>query len=169
MSTLSTTQPLGTVSKASDGSYTLRYERHLSHPITRVWQAITDPAQVANWFGKLQAPWQEGSAYYLKFYESADARAEGTVLKKQPETLLEFTWLSKGEPMHVRWELAENGPNATTLVLTHTDIKGGAQHYGSGWHVLLDKLIEVVDGTRTEYGMVPGEGGRLHDEYAALM
>ena len=38
----------GTVHNHEDG-YQLRFERHLLHPVEKVWAALTDPAQLAQW------------------------------------------------------------------------------------------------------------------------
>ena len=38
----------GTVHKRADG-YQLRFERQLHHPVEKVWAALTDPAQLAQW------------------------------------------------------------------------------------------------------------------------
>lgn len=33
-----------------DDRHTLRFERHLDHPVERVWRAITDPDELRHWF-----------------------------------------------------------------------------------------------------------------------
>ena len=39
-----------------DGRPALCFERRLSHPIERVWRAITEPAELAQWFVS-EVPW----------------------------------------------------------------------------------------------------------------
>ena len=39
-----------TLAAAQDGRWSLRIERHYSHPISAVWSAITEPATLAQWF-----------------------------------------------------------------------------------------------------------------------
>ena len=162
---MTSTQPFGTVSKASDGTYTLRYERHLAHPIGKVWQAITDPQQVEKWFGVLRQPMAEGGPFYLDFPHSPGSKAEGTVMTVRPETLVEYTWMSRNEPMNVRWELAEEGANATRLTLTHKKLKDGAHHYGGGWHAHLNLLEKILDGTYDTFTMDMQEPKDLEPHY----
>ena len=44
------TTPTGRSRRRDDGSYVLRYERQLRHPIEKVWAALTDPAQIEEWW-----------------------------------------------------------------------------------------------------------------------
>ncbi|MEA2587510.1 MAG: hypothetical protein QOH66_437, partial [Actinomycetota bacterium] len=30
--------------------WTLRFERHLAHPVEKVWRALTEPEQLRSWF-----------------------------------------------------------------------------------------------------------------------
>ena len=36
----------GTLEQQADGTATVRFVRHLSHPIDKVWAAITQPAEL---------------------------------------------------------------------------------------------------------------------------
>ena len=36
----------GTIETLDGGSHVLRYERRLRHPVDKVWEALTDPAQI---------------------------------------------------------------------------------------------------------------------------
>lgn len=158
--------PYGSVQKDSDGSYTLIFERRFPQPITRVWQAITDPAQVAKWFGILTEPLVEGQPFFLRFIDQGDSKAEGTVLAVRPETLVEYTWMSKNEPTFVRWELSDEGAAGTRLVLTHSKLRFGVHHYGAGWHALMENLPGVVEGSRTEYALDKSINHALEPYYA---
>ena len=42
----------GTIETVDDGRYVLRYERQLRHPVEKVWEALTDPAQVEEWWAR---------------------------------------------------------------------------------------------------------------------
>ncbi len=39
-----------------DGRPALRFERHLAHSVQRVWRAVTEPSEVAQWF-VAPVPW----------------------------------------------------------------------------------------------------------------
>jgi uncharacterized protein YndB with AHSA1/START domain len=41
----------GEVDTCSDVTVVLRFHRHLTHPPERVWAALTEPEQIAAWWG----------------------------------------------------------------------------------------------------------------------
>jgi uncharacterized protein YndB with AHSA1/START domain len=150
---MSSHQPLGTVTQEQDGTFTLRYERHFPHPIARVWQAISDPTQVALWIGELRKPFAADGKYEL-FFPHADSTSEGTVRLFNPQTLLEYTWDHVTVPPSiVRWELSEKGQSATQLVLIHRQLRKSVTGYGGGWHKHLDLMEEVLMGRTAGFTM----------------
>ena len=44
----------GTIETLDDGRYVLRYERQLRHPVEKVWQALTDPAEIEAWWARAE-------------------------------------------------------------------------------------------------------------------
>ena len=155
----------GTVHERADG-YQLRFERHLRHPVEKVWAALTNPAQVAQWLAPGEIELTLGGRVYLAFTDG-DSVIDGQVTAIAPPRLLEFTWTDKGNDLgFVRWELtAEDG--GTRLALTH-NLSEAARAFGlpalAGWHSLLDQLAALLDDQP-----LPVAGGRwqeLHDHYA---
>ena len=57
----------GTMETTDDGRYVLRYERRLHHPIERVWEALTVPERVEEWWAR---------AAVLELTEGGRARIE---------------------------------------------------------------------------------------------
>ena len=49
MSDLSSSRYDGTMERTADGGV-IRFERHLAYPIREVWDAITNPARLADWW-----------------------------------------------------------------------------------------------------------------------
>jgi uncharacterized protein YndB with AHSA1/START domain len=152
----------GAVHERADG-YQLRFERYLLHPVEKVWAAMTDPAQLAQWLAPGEFRLTLGGRVYFAFTDG-DGVIDGQVTAITPPRLLEFTWTDKSKDLgFVRWELtAEDG--ATRLVLTHT-VPASAREFGlptlAGWHSLLEQLESLLDG-------VPFRGDRwqeLHDHY----
>lgn len=153
----------GTVHERADG-YELRFERHLPHPVEKVWDALTNPAQLAQWMAPGELELRVGGRVYLAFTDGQSV-VDGRVTAIVPPRLLEFTWTDQGNDHgFVRWELfAEDG--GTRFVLTHTVPEAG-RAFGlpalAGWHSLLEKLAALLDG-------VPFARDRwqeLHDHYA---
>jgi uncharacterized protein YndB with AHSA1/START domain len=155
----------GTVHERADG-YHLRFERQLLHPVEKVWAALTDPTQVAQWFAPGEIELTLGGRVYLAFTDG-DGVIDGRVTAIAPPRLLEFTWTDTGDDFgFVRWELGAHD-GGTRLVLTHT-VPEAARGLGlpmlAGWHTLLDQLEALLDGQP-----LPLSGDRwqaFHDHYA---
>ncbi|MDF3042927.1 MAG: hypothetical protein K0Q71_5633 [Thermomicrobiales bacterium] len=155
----------GTVHERADG-YQLRFERRLRHPVEKVWAAMTDPAQLAQWLAPGEMELTLGGRVYLAFTDG-DGVIDGQVTAIAPPRLLEFTWTNEGNDFgFVRWELAPTAGGAR-LVLTHI-VPETARGFGlpmlAGWHSLLEKLAALLDGQP-----VSDTGNRwqeLHDHYA---
>jgi len=153
----------GTVHERADG-YELRFERHLLHPVEKVWAALTDPARRAQWFAPGEIELRLGGRVSLAFTDG-EGVIDGRVTAIEPPRLLEFTWTDQGNDVgFVRWELiAEDG--GTRLVLTH-NLPGSDREFClpalAGWHSLLDKLAALLDGQPFARDCWQ----ELHDHYA---
>jgi hypothetical protein len=44
------------VLEKKEGKDVLRFERHLAHPIERVWAALTEPGELVGWWGEAEKP-----------------------------------------------------------------------------------------------------------------
>jgi uncharacterized protein YndB with AHSA1/START domain len=154
----------GTVHEHAEG-YQLRFERQLCHPVEKVWAALTDPAQLAQWLAPGEIELTLGGRVSLAFTDG-DGVIDGRVTAIAPPRLLEFTWTDKDDDFgFVRWELVANA-GGTRLVLTHTvpeAARGSGVPMLAGWHSLLEKLAALLDGRP-----LSSSGDRwqeLHDHY----
>jgi uncharacterized protein YndB with AHSA1/START domain len=152
----------GLVRELADG-YQVQFERHLLHPVEKVWAALTNPAQLAQWFAPGEIELTLGGRVFLAFTDS-EGVVDGRVTAIAPPRLLEFTWTDNGRDLgFVRWELTpEDG--GTRLVLAHT-VPESARDFGlpalAGWHSLLEKLEALLDGV--PFGQDRWQ--ELHDHY----
>ena len=153
----------GTVHTRADG-YQLRFERHLVHPVEKVWSALTNPAQLAQWLAPGELELTLGGRVSLAFTDG-DGVIDGRVTAITPPRLLEFTWTDQDNDFgFVRWELgADDG--GTRLVLTHS-VPESARGFGlpmlAGWHSLLDQLAALLD----DQPFARDRWQELHDHYA---
>jgi uncharacterized protein YndB with AHSA1/START domain len=153
----------GTVHTRADG-YQLRFERHLLHPVEKVWDALINPAQRAQWLAPGELELTLGGRVSLAFTDG-DGVIDGRVTAITPPRLLEFTWTDQDNDFgFVRWELgADDG--GTRLVLTHT-VPESARGFGlpmlAGWHSLLDQLAALLD----DQPFARDRWQELHDDYA---
>jgi uncharacterized protein YndB with AHSA1/START domain len=185
MPTNSTPQTMadGTIEEV-DGRYALRFERRLGHPVEKVWDAITRPERITEWFGEgeVELDLVEGGTFRIRttgppelveaiIAEAGDVAlvSHDTVLRVDPPYLFEHTFGS--DPGSIaRWELQRDG-DGTLLRLTHTEPPGfnivNAPRDLGGWHTVLDRLAGVVDGRQVPWAKEHWEGHR--DRYAAKL
>jgi hypothetical protein len=118
--------------------WTLILVRELRHSPEKVWQALTDPAQLREW-----AP----------FVADGSLGAVGTV---------KLTWLGTPTPLEtivkradapnsleygdIRWELEASG-GGTRLTLWHSIDRRFISWGAAGWHIALDVLDRLLSGT----------------------
>jgi len=150
----------GTVRRAGDG-YELRFERFLAHPVAKVWAALTESDELAQWLAPAVIEQVPGGRAHLAFTNSGHV-FDGTVLTVEPPRLLEYTWGT--DHGSVRWELSpvEGG---TRLALTHAfPERGDGALFLAGWHTHLELLVLALAGQPSPWPWPRWH--ELHDHYA---
>jgi uncharacterized protein YndB with AHSA1/START domain len=172
----------GTVDKA-DGRITFRYERELSHPLERVWTALTEPDEVEAWTGMAVEIELRVGGKYVSHHSNGDTVVD-QIVKVEPPRLLVHTWWAHVNPSAlVTWELT-SVDGGCKLVLTHAltieDAQTAAAGIGSpdqwptmlarngaGWHHLLDMVDAHLNGVKLEWSGEMQE--QLQERYAVLL
>jgi uncharacterized protein YndB with AHSA1/START domain len=117
--------------------WTLVLVRELRHPTAKVWQAITDPAQLREW-APFDADRNLDATGPVKLSTVATPTphvSETIVTRAEAPRLLEYSW--GGNDM--RWEL-EPMPNGTRLTLWHGIDRRYVAMGAAGWHICFDVL-----------------------------
>lgn len=162
----------GIVEKAPDGSTQVRFVRRLPHPVERVWEALTDPAELRRWWGDADLDLVDGGRFALRWLNTDEegnvATLDGAITRLDPPRLLEISaaWGSTGTgdpgaPTTLTWELDPHGDH-TVLRFTNTVTQpagarpGGAAttegpepadtRTAAGWHLHLDALAALLSG-----------------------
>ena len=82
----------GTLERAGDVSI-LRYERHLAHPLDRVWRALTEEANLAAWFPTtVEGQQRAGASLRFSFRQGEAQPFDGEMLAFVPQSLMELRW-----------------------------------------------------------------------------
>jgi uncharacterized protein YndB with AHSA1/START domain len=126
------------------------YEIYIRTTPERLWDAITDPQIRAKYtFGMgVHSDWAPGSRLELRAPNADDLLGEGEVLEVDPPRRLVHTMTALwGEDVksegasRVTWEIAQIGDDSCQLVVTHDQLREGAnnQLYG-GWPMILSGL-----------------------------
>src|SRR5262249_44219391 len=115
--------------------WTLVLVRDLRHPPAKVWQALTDPAQVSQWapfdvsrdlatVGPVQLNWV-----------GAPPVPETSVTRAEAPRVLEYS--------DIRGELEPHG-NGTRLTLWHSIDRRFISWGAAGWHICFDVLDRLL-------------------------
>jgi uncharacterized protein YndB with AHSA1/START domain len=142
--------------------WTLVLIRELRHSPEKVWQALTDPAQLREW-APFDADGSLGTVGTVKTtWVGTSQTIETTVTRADAPKVLEY-----GD---IRWQLEASG-GGTRLTLWHKIDRRFISMGAAGWHIGLDVLDRLLSGTpigRIAGGEAMKFGGwqRLNAEYA---
>jgi len=149
--------------------WTLVLVRELRHSPEKVWQALTDPAQLREWapFDADASLGKVGSTVKLTTVGAPALHVTETrVTRADAPRMLEYNWGG----FDMRWELAPLGGGTRLTLWTNIDRRYIAMG-AAGWHICFDVLDHLLSGT--PIGRIVGPeamkfGGwqRLHTEYA---
>jgi hypothetical protein len=142
--------------------WTLILVRELRHAPEKVWQALTDPAQIREWApfdvdGNLATV---GATVNLTWAGTGRTQVTTVTRAEAPEVL---------EYADIRWKLEASG-GGTRLTLWHNIDRRFISWGAAGWHISFDVLDRLLSGT--PIARIAGDamqfGGwqRLNAEYA---
>jgi len=149
--------------------WTLILARDLRHSPDKVWQALTDPAQLHEWapFDADASLAAAGATVKLTTVGAPKPHVtETTVTRADAPKVLEYSWGGQ----EIRWELEALG-QGTRLTLWHNIDRRFIAMGAAGWHIcfdVLDRLLSGVPIGRIVAGDAMKFGGwqRLNAEYA---
>lgn len=124
----------------------------------RVWEALTDPAQVKQvmWGSEVESDWKQGSSLiYRGVWEGKPFEDKGTILEIDPPRLLRTNYYSplSGKPdvpenyAEVTYALAEE-TGGTKLTVTQTNItdETARDHSEANWGAALETMKKMIEG-----------------------
>ena len=148
--------------------WTLVLVRELSHPPEKVWEALTDPAQLREWapFDADRSMDRAGAKVKLTAVGAPTPTvSETTITRAEAPHLLEYQWGDQD----LRWQLEGYG-GGTRLTLWHGIDRRFISMGAAGWHIGLDVLARLL-GAAPIGRIVAGDAmkfdwPRLNTEYA---
>jgi len=123
--------------------WTLILVRELRHSPEKVWQALTDPAQLREW-APFDADANLGKVGTVKLTTVGAPKehvSETRVTRADAPKALEYSWGGQD----IRWELEPVG-GGTRLTLWHNIDRNFISMGAAGWHICLDVLDRFVRG-----------------------
>lgn len=123
--------------------WTLILVRELRHPPAMVWEALTDPAHLAQW-APFDADRNLATVGPVKLSTVGTATSQvsaSTVKRAEAPRLIEYSWGG----YELRWEL-EPLRSGTRLTLWHNIDRRFIAWGAAGWHVCFDVLERLLSG-----------------------
>ena len=162
MTTTDTTSPdtgQTRVPHAAPGA-TQVYVLYINAPAATVWDAITDPAQVAQFFFglRLEADYEVGGRMRSFSPDGTAQWGDNEVLEYDPPRRLAHTWRSLYDPTmaaepesRVTWEIEPATEGLTKLTLVHDRLEASPTTAASvvGWSWLLSNLKTIIETGRS--------------------
>ena len=124
--------------------YQVVFHRTFSHPIEKVWEAITNPEQLKYWFTDIEMDFRPGGPITIHFRDKDKTLSFGEIVSIEGPN--KFVWSWEGEL--AVWELKPVGLDHTQLTLTYSKLPGDfAVNAPAGFHALLDRLEDRLEGS----------------------
>jgi uncharacterized protein YndB with AHSA1/START domain len=147
--------------------WTLVLVRELRHPPAKVWQALTDPAELREWapFDANRSLGSTGTVPLTTIGAPTPMVSESRVTRAEEPKLLEYLWGDN----EMRWQLEPLGAG-TRLTLWHNIDRRYISMGAAGWHICIDVLDRLLAGD--PLGRIVGadamkfEWPRLNAEYS---
>jgi len=130
---------------------------NISAPASRVWDALTNPDIIKQYFFGTQAisDWKEGSS--LEFKGEWDGKKyvdKGVILKSEPEKLFQYTYLSSFSNLpdlpenyaNITYErLEEDGETTLTVKQENVANEEVRKHSEQNWENVLKALKDLLE------------------------
>jgi uncharacterized protein YndB with AHSA1/START domain len=140
-----------------DGRPALRFERHLPHPVERVWRAVSEPAEVRRWM-PAAAGWTPARGEVFEL-----GGQSGQITELDPPRVIAWTFGRDA----FRFTLRAEGAGCA-LVFTHVfDGAKLAAQTAAGWECYLDRLDADLAGEALSEERAHEPAGERHERYAA--
>lgn len=126
--------------------------RYLSQPIGEVWNALTDPDRLGEYFAAPRGDFRRGGEYEVPGF------AQGTIQRCDPPRLLTVSWIPpRGNTAELELHLADEG-GVTRVELRYASVRKrfavidpDVEEWaaGPGWEFFLDNLSAHLEGRET--------------------
>lgn len=138
-------------------TYTATASTTIDTTIATVWDALTDPETIEQYFfdSEVETDWQVGSSIVFRGeWEGETYEDRGEIQRFEPEHVLEYThWsplsgkLDVPENYHtVEWELTEvDGDTEVTLTQDNNNTGEARDHSEENWEMVLGNLKELLE------------------------
>jgi uncharacterized protein YndB with AHSA1/START domain len=126
-------------------NYVVKFNRPLSHSVEAVWAVLTENGKLQKWMNNLEIiDLRKNGTIHFNMNDGTDAYKEITITDYVEKKVLEFDW---GKDT-VRFDLSPtSGGSILVLVESIVDLTEHTPKDLAGWHVCLDLLSDLLNGT----------------------
>lgn len=135
---------LATIQKQQN-NYVVKFNRPLSQSVDAVWAVLTENEKLQKWMNNLEIiDLRKNGKIHFNMNDGTNAYNEIAITDYAEKEVLDFDW---GKDT-VRFELSPTG-NGSILVLLETigELTEHTPKDLAGWHVCLDLLSDLLNGT----------------------
>lgn len=138
-------------------SFTAKIQRTIHAPISKVWDGLTLPELVKQYFfgTQLVTTWQPGTPIYFRGeWEGKAYEDKGTVLKFEPGKMLQYDYFSSWSDLEERPEnyqtiiyRVKSKGSSTVLIITQSNIDTLEKkvHSVQSWGLLTKELKKLME------------------------
>lgn len=133
-------------------------EKKINAPVSKVWQALTDPEQIKQYLFGTNAisDWKKGSSIIYKGeWQGKQYEDKGQIIEIIPDRLLHTTYWSgmsgkEDKPenyANVIYRVAPHGPETTVVSIEQDNIDNdeGVKHMQENWGIVLDSMKKMLE------------------------
>lgn len=136
---------------------TMQTSIEINAPVEKVWQAITDPEIIKQYFfgTNLETSWKPGEPIYFRGeWEGKSYEDKGTILQIEPQKRLQFNYWSNFSGLAdtpenystVTYELSDQGDKTVVLVKQDNIASDEAKnHSESNWQTVLQGMKKLLE------------------------
>ncbi len=141
-------------------SFTAKIQRTIHAPVSKVWDALTKPELLKQYFfgTHLITTWEVGTP--VLFEGEWDGQAyqdKGTVLQYEDRKMLQYDYFSAFSGLEDRpenyqsitYQVAEKGGGTELTILQHNiDTEDRKEHSIKNWEMLMDAMQQMLEGEK---------------------
>ncbi len=142
--------------RSADGNGVVRIEDRYDTEPDDLWSAITDPARLARWYGRVEGDLRPGGQFRL-YVDDADSDHAGRVEQCEPPRRLRVTTREtdesyrrgKGVPPYdevLEAALAADGDQTVLVIEVRGMPLDAVAYYGAGWQIHAENLAAYLAG-----------------------
>jgi uncharacterized protein YndB with AHSA1/START domain len=132
-------------------------KQEINAPLSKVWQALTDPAQIKQYlFGtNASSDWKKGSSItYSGEWNGKAYTDKGTIIEIIPDRLLHTTYFSgmsgkEDKPENYANVIYRVEPHGTGTIVSieqdNIDNEEGQEHMKQNWGMVLDSMKKLLE------------------------